>query len=154
MYIKPCLTLFEVKQSIITCKIVQVVPIECRMQTMTELTWPFIINPSSYIWIICNLFRYMSILHPLTPRLTTRHTLLVIVVIWSLSLVLCSPDMALIQYESNITSGAQCFVCKWKYFNQICKVQFSCSTDFCLINLCFMNIIKWTWIMLFAFYRE
>ena len=54
----------------------------------------------------------MSILHPLTPRLTTRHSQLVILVIWILSLVVCSPDMALIKYETNITQGAQCYVCK------------------------------------------
>ena len=54
----------------------------------------------------------MSILHPLTPRLTTHHTKLVILVVWIMSLVVCSPDMGLIQYEANITQGAQCFVCK------------------------------------------
>ena len=54
----------------------------------------------------------MSILHPLTPRLTTKHSLMIILSIWFLSLVVCSPDMALIQYEANITSGAQCFISK------------------------------------------
>ena len=54
----------------------------------------------------------MSILHPLTPRLTTRHSLLVILGIWAVSLVITSPDMAIIQYEANISSGAQCFVCE------------------------------------------
>ena len=56
----------------------------------------------------------MSILHPLTPRLTTRHSLAVILGIWAVSLVITSPDMAIIQYEANISSGAQCFVCEWK----------------------------------------
>ena len=53
----------------------------------------------------------MSILHPLTPRLTTRHTLLVVLVIWVVSLVICSPDVALINFKLT-PDGPQCFIGK------------------------------------------
>ena len=56
--------------------------------------------------------RYMSILHPLSPRMTTRQCLLAILSMWVLALVVCSPDMAIIRYEADIDIGAQCFVCK------------------------------------------
>ena len=51
----------------------------------------------------------MSILHPLTPRLTTRHTLLVILLIWTVSIVICSPDVALINFKLT-PDGPQCYV--------------------------------------------
>ena len=63
----------------------------------------------------------MSILHPLTPRLTTRHSLLVILGIWAVSLVITCPDMAIIQYEANISSGAQCFVCELNVIHNYIK---------------------------------
>ena len=53
----------------------------------------------------------MSILHPLTPRLTTRHTLLVVLIIWLLSLLICTPDVALINF-SHTKNGPQCYVGK------------------------------------------
>ena len=53
----------------------------------------------------------MSILHPLTPRLTTRHTLLVILLIWTVSIVICSPDVALINFKQT-PDGPQCYVGK------------------------------------------
>ena len=72
--------------------------------------WLFKKLSSEMMKVLC--FRYMSILHPLTPRLTTRHSLLIILTIWIISIIICSPDMVLIQYEANITSGAQCFISK------------------------------------------
>ena len=59
----------------------------------------------------------MSILHPLSPRMTTRQCLLAILGIWVLALVVCSPDMAIIRYEADIEAGAQCFVCKYRHKN-------------------------------------
>ena len=64
-----------------------------------------------------SLLRYFSILHPLTPRLTTRYTKLVVVLIWILSVIICSPDVALIRYEHNTQAGAQCFVCKYQHLH-------------------------------------
>ena len=58
----------------------------------------------------CHL-RYMSIIHPLTPRLTTRHTLLVVLIIWIISLLICTPDVALINF-SQTKNGPQCYVGK------------------------------------------
>ena len=57
------------------------------------------------------MLRYMSIIHPLTPRLTTRHTLLVVLTIWLLSLLICTPDVALINF-SHTKNGPQCYVGK------------------------------------------
>ena len=77
----------------------------------------------------------MSILHPLTPRLTTRHSLLVILGIWAVSLVITSPDMAIIQYEANISSGAQCFVCEYNHWNQTSFLNWWLRNQFILGNL-------------------
>jgi len=83
-----------------------------------SLMQPASIYSGSYTLVAISIERYMSILHPLTPRLTTRHSKLVILVIWILSLVVCSPDMGLIQYKANITQGAQCFVSGDRWWNK------------------------------------
>ena len=65
----------------------------------------------------------MSIIHPLTPRLTTRHTLLVVLIIWIISLLICTPDVALINF-SQTKNGPQCYVgeLKRRGFNNLRKL--------------------------------
>ena len=104
------------------------------LQQIYKYWWKATWDKNSPLWHV-PLPRYMSILHPLSPRLTTRHSLLVILGIWTLSLVITSPDMAIIQYEANISSGAQCFVCEYNHWNQRSFLNWWLKNQFIIGNL-------------------